>query len=121
MIVISQVAGAARQLESERLEETKASIVRDSVFNWDFRGFEGVPDDEEQDIEDEVRAQVPNADAATPTDQGRYERAAYTRACRSSNKFKITQMLESWEEPQEEKNVVSSLGYVLVISCVFLG
>jgi hypothetical protein len=123
MIVISQVAGLARQLESERLAETKMFIVRDSVFNWDYRGFEDVPGDDEDYVEEEVHAPtpsangaqlpvaddapIPSADGATRTYHDKFEQAEYSRVFRSSNKFKIVQMLESWEEPQEEKRVVS--------------
>jgi len=117
MIVISQVAGLARQLESERLAETKVFTVRDSVFNWDFRGFEDVPCDEEEDIDEGVRVPVPTADGATRSDQARFEQAAYSRVSRSSTKFRIAQMLESWEEPKEEKKLVSELVCGLVSSC----
>jgi hypothetical protein len=116
MIVISQVAGLARQLESERLAEMKMSNVRDSVFNWDFRGFEDVADDDEED--EEIRALAPITDGAKRTEHGRFERAAYSRVFSSSSKFRMAQMLESWEEPQEEKKVVSERGCVLVVACL---
>jgi hypothetical protein len=94
----------------------KVSNVRDSVFNWDFRGFEDVADDDEED--EEIRALAPIADGAKRTEQGRFERAAYSRVFSSSSRFRMAQMLESWEEPQEEKKVVSERGCVPVVSCL---
>jgi hypothetical protein len=56
MNIISQVAGLARQLEMEADEQValrKAVTIRDTVFNWNFRGFDGLNDEEEERFDDE--------------------------------------------------------------------
>jgi hypothetical protein len=113
MIVISQVAGLARQLEWEAKQkhhsEKKASLMRDSVFNWDFRGFE--VDSYNADPEDEdatqVEYEIPPDTITKTVPTASHDRAAYSRVISSADKFRIAQMLESWEEPPEEKRVVS--------------
>jgi hypothetical protein len=109
MIVISQVAGLARQLEweaREQLTDKRAATIHDSVFNWDFRGFDGLnDDDDEEGMDDEIPSTPENSVRPDPT--ASEKAAAYSRVLSASEKFRIANMLESWEEPHEDQTVVS--------------
>ncbi len=113
MIVISQVAGLARQLEweaREQLTDKRAATIHDSVFNWEFRGFDGLNDEDEEGMDDEGPATPDNSVRPDPT--ASQKAAAYSRVLSASEKFRIANMLESWEEPHEDQSVVSEIGWL---------
>jgi len=102
MIVISQVASLARQLEKEtngRLSTRE--ISPQTLFSWNFRGFDDkVPEEEDEATDDDSARLEPSAsDTERP----------YRHSLRNSEKFKLAQMLHRWEEPPEEKYVVRNL------------
>jgi hypothetical protein len=103
MIVISQVAVAAlaRQLESEgsdQLTDTRCGTIHGSVFNWDYRGFDGLNNEEGEGSDDEGLA-IPDNTAKLDLDSSEEESAAYSRVLSASETFRIAKMLEGWEEP----------------------
>ena len=120
MIVISEVAGLARQLESEgidQLTDTRCDAIHGSVFNWDYRGFDGLNDEEGKGSDDEGLA-IPDNTAQPDLDSGE-ESAAYSRVLTASEKFRIAKMLEGWEEPQEDQKVVSKFCIALAVLDAF--
>ena len=120
MIVISEVAGLARQLESEgsdQLADARSGTIHGSVFNWDFHGFDGLNDEEEEGSDDEGLA-IPDSTAKPDLDSGE-ESAAYSRVLTASEKFRIAKMLEGWEEPQEDQKVVSKICIAVAVVHAF--
>ena len=113
MIVISQVAGLARQMEREvngGLSKSKGA-AREDMFNWNFRGFGDAMLYEENESDS----------AATRTGELDNDiKDPYTRRLRTSDRIKITQLLDQWEEPPEERGVVSGIILVLKPSILSL-
>ena len=89
----------------EQVALKKAVTIRDTVFNWNFRGFDGLNDEEEERFDDEG-TESPNS-SVQPDAMTDEKAATYSRVLSSSEKFRISNMLESWEEPHEDQPIVS--------------
>ena len=100
MIVISQVAGLGRQMErkdSGGLPKRKKPS-REDIYNWNFN--DAVLKEEEDETDSAAtRTGVSDTDDKDP----------YARSLKSSERLKLARLLDQWEEPLEENDVVSGI------------
>lgn len=115
MIMISQVAGLARKLETDQDPDNTASGSRPrDAFKWDYRGFgdDAALSDGDEELDGQLRRRMMSVDASKDDgniDGNNRSRNPLTRSLNASDRFRITELLGRWEEPQEERNLVSSI------------
>jgi hypothetical protein len=119
MIVISKVAHLARKLQKRgrlNIDVKKRVSARDSIFAWSFRGVSGdeghvlKPDDAnaEDYLGEAYRLRLLSSANGGCGDETESNQINAKRGdLRTSERNKITQALEGWEEPELAKNLVS--------------
>ena len=75
-----------------------------SDIQWKFSSFDELADENGNNLNDQGQP----SPEGTKENEETQDRAVYSRVLSSSEKFRIANMLESWEEPQEDKIVVSA-------------
>ena len=99
MIVISQVAGLGRQMERKEsggLPKRKKPS-REDIYDWNFN--DTVLKEEDETDSAATRTGVLDTDDKDP----------YARSLKSSERLKLARLLDQWEEPLEENDVVSGI------------
>jgi hypothetical protein len=116
MIIISQVAGLARQIEYDYQERLGAPMKknrksRETLYKWSFRGFGSTGVIETEEDEDGLDENIlKSMSLQSNGEEGAFNpdhRNPYTKSLNVSERIKLTQMLEAWEEPVEERENVS--------------
>lgn len=103
MILISEVARLARVLarDSKVFNRKTAS----EALNWDFPSYGDallrVDDDDDGDDDDEADSAL----SKSPRSTGDVN--IYNKSLKSSERLKLLKLLDQWEEPAEERSVVS--------------
>ncbi len=101
MILISEVARLARLLARESSQNAKTKSSREE-FNWDFPSYGDAllredDDDDDGDETDSALSKSPRASDVNP----------YNKSLKSSERVKLMKLLDQWEEPTEERSIVS--------------
>lgn len=127
MIIISQVAGLARRLENIDEASTDGGPsnkrnARDDLFKWSFRGFGSAGMIETEDDDDDGFSQnIKNTQSNSGSIRGASGEAdefnaehknQFTKSLNTSERIKLTQMLDTWEEPVEDRDTVRMAKFV---------
>mmetsp|Transcript_26351 Transcript_26351/g.44013 ORF Transcript_26351/g.44013 Transcript_26351/m.44013 type:complete len:1247 (+) Transcript_26351:137-3877(+) len=111
MIIISQVAGLARRIEDQHEPTGTGTTVsrkkysQETLFKWSFRGFGSTrmldTDDEDEDIKKTLSGGNVTGESG---EEDSFNPQQYTKSLSTSARIKLTQMLDTWEEPAEERD-----------------
>jgi hypothetical protein len=116
MIIISQIAALARKIEYDYQDGLGAPMKksrpsRDTLFKWSFRGFGSTGVIETEDDEDGLAENIAKSMSLQSNgEEGAFNldhKNQFTKSLHTSERIKLTQMLEAWEEPIEERENVS--------------
>lgn len=120
MIIISQVAGLARTLKTdEDPNKNTSGYKRHETYKWDFRGFgdDVVLPEDDDDLDGRLRQRLLSTDETKDengdgmVDANTQNRNPFTQSLSATERFRITELLGRWEEPQEEQSMVSSTDF----------
>jgi hypothetical protein len=97
MLLISQIAGLAKEIEKDSAATDMTIRVTSEAFGWNRESLRGVVfvDDDTDDATTRSKRSLNTAEKVIDTSR----RDPLTGSLHSSEKLKLRQLLEQWEEP----------------------
>jgi hypothetical protein len=97
MLLISQIAGLAKEIEKDSAATDMTIRVASEAFGWNRESLRGVVfvDDDTDDATTRSKRSLNTAEKVIDTSR----RDPLTGSLHSSEKLKLRQLLEQWEEP----------------------